>query len=62
MNKDTLILIYTGIIVAGFFIAGIFNILDYFIVKALLFIGYLVLFIYLIKKVFIDKKHKNHLD
>lgn len=59
MNKDTLILIYTGIIVAGFFIAGIFNVLDYFIVKALLFIGYLVLFIYLIKKVFIDKNHLN---
>lgn len=62
MNKDTLTLIYTGIIVAGFFIAGIFNVLDYFIVKAILFLGYLVLFIYLIKNVFIGTKNKNHLD
>jgi hypothetical protein len=62
MNRDALALLYTSIIVAGFFIAGLFNILDYFIVKALLVLGYLVLFIYLIKIVLKDIENKNHLD
>lgn len=39
-SKNTLALIYTGILVFGFFISGIFDVLDYIIVKALLFTGF----------------------
>ncbi len=38
-NKNTLALIATGILTLSFFVAGLLNVLDYFIVKALLFLG-----------------------
>ncbi|MFK7781078.1 hypothetical protein [Psychroserpens sp.] len=42
-SKNTLALIYTGILVFGFFISGIFGMLEYIIVKALLFTGFAAL-------------------
>ncbi|WP_040253566.1 hypothetical protein [Psychroserpens mesophilus] len=42
-SKNTLALIYTGILVFGFFISGILDILDYIIVKLLLFTGFALL-------------------
>ena len=42
-SKNTLALIYTGILVFGFFFSGLFGVLDYFIVKALLFTGFALL-------------------
>ncbi|WP_299224471.1 hypothetical protein [uncultured Psychroserpens sp.] len=39
-NKNTVALIYTGLLALSFFLAGIFNVLDYFIVKAILFIAF----------------------
>ncbi len=43
ISKNTLALIYTGILVFGFFISGIFDVLNYLIVKALLFTGFAIL-------------------
>ena len=40
LSKNTLALIFTGILVFGFFISGIFGMLNYIIVKALLFSGF----------------------
>ncbi|WP_033961660.1 hypothetical protein [Psychroserpens jangbogonensis] len=40
LSKNTLALIYTGILVLGFFVSGILDVLDYIIVKALLFSGF----------------------
>lgn len=42
-SKNTLALISTGIILFGFFISGIFDVLDYLIVKALLFTAFATL-------------------
>lgn len=42
-SKNTLALIYTGLLVFGFFISGIFDVLDYIIIKLLLFTGYALL-------------------
>ena len=37
-TKDKFMLLFTGLIVLAFFVAGIFDILDYFIVKFVLFV------------------------
>ncbi len=37
LHKNTLALCFVGLIVIGFFVAGLFHVLDYFIVKVLLF-------------------------
>lgn len=61
LSKNTIALIYTGIITVGFFVAGLFGVLDYFIVKLLLFVGFALLIIYLI--VMVTKQsaeNKNH--
>ena len=55
-SKDSFALIYTGIITIGFFVAGVFDVLDYFIVQVLLYIGVSLLFIYLF---FIVTNNKN---
>ena len=47
-SKNTLALIYTGVLLFGFFISGIFNILDYIIVKLLLFAGFALLGVVLV--------------
>lgn len=43
VSKNTLALIYTGVLMFGFFISGIFGVLDYFIIKVLLFSGFTAL-------------------
>lgn len=45
LNKNSLSLSLVALIVLGFFIAGLFEILDYFIIKALLFLSLGALFI-----------------
>lgn len=47
-SKNTLALISTGIILFGFFISGIFDVLDYLIVKALLFTAFATLVVILV--------------
>ncbi len=42
-SKNTLALIYTGILLFGFFFSGLFGVLEYIIVKALLFTGFALL-------------------
>ncbi len=42
-SKNTLALIYTGVLLFGFFISGVFDVLDYIIVKFLLFTGFALL-------------------
>lgn len=62
MSKNTLALIYTAILTFSFFFAGLFGVLDYFIVKALLFIGFGVIVVYII--ILLQKQsaeNKNHL-
>lgn len=61
MNKDTFALVFTGLIVAGFFTAGILDVLDYFIVKVLLFIAFAALVVYVLIVVIKDSENKNHL-
>lgn len=48
LSKNTLALIYTGLLVFGFFISGILDVLDYIIVKALLFLGFALLGVVLV--------------
>ena len=59
LTKNTFALILTALITFGFFFAGIFGILDYFIVKALLFLGFLLLAIYVF--LIVSAENKNHL-
>jgi hypothetical protein len=61
-SKNTLALTYTGILFFGFFLSGLFDVLNYFIIKALLFLGFSVLgatLIWIGVKALNDKK--NHL-
>ena len=44
-TKDTLALTCVTFVTIGLFIAGLFGVLDYFIVKVLLFLGFGVLFL-----------------
>lgn len=44
LNKNTIALILVATITIGFFVAGLLEVLDYFIIKALLFIGVAFLF------------------
>lgn len=37
LNKNSLALLFVAIVAFGFFTAGMFEVLDYFIIKALLF-------------------------
>ena len=48
LSKNNLALIYTGVLVFGFFISGLFNVLDFIIVKALLFIWFAALGVILV--------------
>ena len=40
LNKNSMALLFVSLIAIGFFVGGLFNVLDYFIVKALLFSGF----------------------
>lgn len=43
-NKNSIALLCTGVVSIGLFIAGMFKVLDYPIIKALLFVGFAILF------------------
>nr|WP_321233082.1 hypothetical protein [uncultured Psychroserpens sp.] len=60
-TRNTLTLVFSGLIAAGFFISGLLDILDYLIVKAILFSAFTALAIYLILIVMKDSEKKNHL-
>lgn len=45
LTKDNSALIIVAIVAIGFFVAGLFDVLGNFMVKALFFIGYATLFI-----------------
>lgn len=47
-NRNTIALIASGCIAIGFLIAGLFDILDYFIVKAILFLAFGALAAYIV--------------
>ncbi|MFT5846684.1 hypothetical protein [Psychroserpens sp.] len=47
-SRNTLTLLFSGLIFASFFIAGVLGFLDYLIVKAILFSAFTLLAIYLI--------------
>lgn len=57
-TRNTLTLVFSGLIVAGFFVSGILDILDYLIVKAILFSAFAFLGIYLILIVLKDADTK----
>lgn len=59
-NKNTLVLLGSGLIALGFFVSGILDILDYFIVKALLFLAFGALAIYLFIAVTRSSKSNKH--
>ncbi len=40
LNKNSMTLLFVALIAIGFFVGGLFDVLDYFIVKALLFSGF----------------------
>lgn len=44
-NKNTIALVIVATIGIGFFIAGLFDVLDYFIIKVLLFLCYIALIV-----------------
>ena len=60
-NRNTIALVFSGLIVAGFFVSGILDILDYLIVKAILFSAFALLAGHLILTVLKDSENKNHL-
>jgi hypothetical protein len=60
INRNTLALIYTGLLFLGFFISGLFEVLDYFIIKALLFSGFLFLGIILFWMIIKHSKTKKN--
>jgi hypothetical protein len=53
-TRNTLALIYSGLIVSGFLVFGIVGILDYFIVKFILFSSFALLAFYLLSILFKD--------
>ena len=60
INKDTTALFLSAAIVIGFFVGGIFDVLHYFIIKALLFSTFGLLFLFVVitasKEKIINKK------
>jgi hypothetical protein len=59
-TKNALGLICTGLITIGFFVAGVFEVLDYFIIKALLFSAFLLILSY-VGIIIAKSENKNHL-
>lgn len=62
INRNTIILAGTGIITVSFFVAGITRVLDYFIIKALLFSGFLLLLALTVITVLSEVHKKNRLE
>jgi hypothetical protein len=59
LNKNSIALSFVALIAIGFFVAGLFNVLDYFIVKALLFSGFGALVIISISYALKNETKKN---
>lgn len=59
LNKTTIPLIIAFAVAIGFFISGLFEVLDYFIVKVLLFTGFGVLFVWAMRAALINANKKN---
>ncbi len=59
LNRNSIALSFVALIAIGFFIAGLFNVLDYFIVKALLFLGFGALVITSISYALKNETKKN---
>lgn len=55
-SKNTLTLLFSALIFIGYLVAGLLNLLDYFIVKATLFSSLTLLAIYLISIVIKNTK------
>ena len=60
LNKNSGALLATGMVTGGIFIAGLLDVLDYLIVKVLLFVGYAILFIIAIVFALKNDTKKNH--
>jgi len=60
INKNTIALLFVIIVTLGFFIAGLFEVLDYLIIKFLLICGYIGLVTVAI--FFAVKNRKNRLE
>ena len=60
-TRNNLVMGGVIIITLGFIIAGVFDVLDYLIVKFLLFSGFAVLFVVAVLVIIDEKKRKNRL-
>ena len=58
-SKDTWILIFAATIGAGFFVGGLFDVLDYIIVKILLWGGFAIMFAYIVFMLVKDFEQKK---
>ncbi len=58
-TKDTFALFFVILVTLGFFIAGLFNVLDYLIVKAILFTSFGGLIIFAVYFAFKNDSKKN---
>jgi len=45
LNKNSIALLFVGLVAIGFFAAGLFKVLDYFIIKVLLIGGFAILLV-----------------
>ncbi|WP_157503292.1 MULTISPECIES: hypothetical protein [Mangrovimonas] len=58
MSRNVLSVIFTAVIAAGFFISGLFDILDNFMIKLLLFISFGAFIAYFCVMILSDKQSK----
>ncbi|WP_110475734.1 hypothetical protein [Winogradskyella epiphytica] len=61
-TTDSIALTSVSIITLGLFIAGLFDVLDYFIIKAILILGYAILLVLAIMYGLKNQVKKNHLE
>ena len=59
LNRNSIALSFVVIITIGFFIAGLLKVLDYFIIKALLFSGFVALLVVAINYALKNDDKKN---
>ncbi|MCA0132239.1 hypothetical protein [Winogradskyella alexanderae] len=59
-DKNTIVLIFVSLITIGFFIAGLFDVLDYLIIKFLLISGTIALLV--VALYFALRNRKNRLE
>lgn len=62
LSKNSIALSFVGIVTIGFFVAGLLEILDYFIVKALLISSFVILVIIAITYALKNDNKKNRLE